>query len=216
MFIQYPVDVINIRQEFSKKHHGLDLGWDSSYKGSKNQNIKAITDGVVIYSKRQTSGGYVIHIYHSKYNFTSEYGHLKKNSQTVKVGDTVKKGQVIAKMGNTGIGITGNHLHFGLYKGKGINYKDKSKWINPLTYLVRFKDQAISSKSKLKIVETEIVKNVPNEPLLIHNKKNFLKSSIVKGIGLYNGDEVPIYDKEKSFVLCDKYLGYYCSSRYIS
>ena len=216
MFIQYPVDVINIRQEYSKKHHGVDLGWDSNYKGSKNQPIKAVSDGIVIYSKKQTKGGWVIQIYHPLYNLTSEYGHLKKDSQKVKVGDTVKKNQVIAKMGGSGF-VTGNHLHFALYKGKGINYKDKTKWIDPLIYLVKFKEQSISSKSKykLKIIETQIVKNVSSEPLLIHNKKNFLKSSIVKGIGLYNGDEVPVYAIDKSFVLCDRYLNYYCSSRYI-
>ncbi len=215
MFLQYPVDIINIRQEKTKSHHGLDLGWDSSFKGSKNQEIKAITDGVVIYNRKQVRGGYVIQIYHPKYGLTSEYGHLLKNSQRVHEGDKVKKGQVIAKMGASGM-VTGNHLHFGLYKGRGINYKE-DKWLNPLEYLVRYKSQAISTKSKdkLKIVDTRIVHGVESEPLLVHNKRNFLRSSIVKGLGFKNGDEMPCYEIDKSFVVCDKYLGYYSASKYI-
>lgn len=215
MFLQYPVDIINIRQEFSKNHHGLDLGFDSTFKGSKNQEIKSIADGVVIYNRKQVRGGYVIQIYHPKYNLTSEYGHLLKNSQRVHEGDTVKKGQVIAKMGASGM-VTGNHLHFGLYKGRGINYKE-NKWIDPLEYLVRYKKQAISikSKDKLKIVDTRIVHGVESEPLLVHNKRNFLRSSIVKDLGFKNGDEMPRYNIGGSFVLCDKYLGYYSASKYI-
>ena len=215
MFLQYPVDIINIRQEKTKSHHGLDLGWDSSFKGSKNQEIKAITDGVVIYNRKQVRGGYVIQIYHPKYGFTSEYGHLLKNSQRVHEGDKVKKGQVIAKMGASGM-VTGNHLHFGLYKGRVINYKE-DKWIDPLLYLVRYKNQAISTKSKdkLKIVDTRIVHGVESEPLLVHNKRNFLRSSIVKDLGFKNGDEMPFYEIDKSFVVCDKYLGYYSASKYI-
>ena len=215
MFLQYPVDIINIRQEFSSKHHGLDLGWDSTFKGSKNQNIYAIADGEVVYNRKQITGGYVIGIYHPEYNLTSEYGHLLKNSQKVHEGDKVKKGQVIAKMGASGL-ATGNHLHFGLQRGKGLKYKDVT-WLDPLEYLVRYKKQAVSTKSKfkLKIVGTRIVHGVPSEPLLVHNRKNFLKSSIVRGIGFKNGDEMPYYDVDKSYVCCDKYLKYYSASKYV-
>ena len=215
MFLQYPVDIINIRQECNKKHHGLDLGWDSNYKGSKNQEIKSIADGIVIYNRKQVSGGYVIQIYHPKYDLTSEYGHLLKNSQQVHEGDTVKKGETIAKMGCSGF-CSGNHVHVGLQKGRGINYKN-GIWIDPLLYLVRYKHQAVSTKSKdkLKIVDTRIVHGVESEPLLVHNKRNFLRSSIVKNLGFKNGDEMPCYEIDKYFVLCDKMLGYYSASKYI-
>ena len=216
MFLEYPVDVINIRQEFSSKHHGVDLGWDSNFKGSKNQEIKAVADGVVVYNRHQTSGGYVIGIYHPKYNLTSEYGHLLKNSQRVHEGDTVKKGQVIAKMGASGL-CTGNHLHYGLQKGKELKYGKEAEWVDPIEYTVRYKKQAVSerSKAKLKIVDTRIVHGVDDPPLLVHNKRNFLRSSIVKNLGFKNGDEMPIFKIDKSFVLCDKYLGYYSASKYI-
>ncbi|WP_308466456.1 M23 family metallopeptidase [Rathayibacter soli] len=41
------------------------------------------------------------------------YGHLQPGNLTVRVGDTVKTGEVIAKLGNTGPS-QGPHLHFGL------------------------------------------------------------------------------------------------------
>ena len=217
MFLQYPVDVINIRQEYSNKHHGVDLGWDSNFQGSKNQDIKAVADGIVVYNRYQRlSGGYVIGIYHPKYDLTSEYGHLLKNSQRVHEGDTVKKGEVIARMGASGNAI-GNHLHFGLQKGRGLVYGKNAEWIDPVKYLVRYKNQAVSerSKAKLKIVDTRIVHNVSDPPLLVHNKRNFLRSSIVKNLGFKNGDEMPCYKIDKSFVVCDLYLGYYSCSKYI-
>ena len=214
--IQFPVDVINIRQEFSNKHHGLDLGWDSKFSGSKNQDIKAVFDGVVVYNRHQTSGGYVIGIYNSKYDLTAEFGHLLKNSQRVHEGDIVHRGDVIARMGCSGI-CTGNHVHYGLQKGKGLKYGKDAKWIDPLEYTFRLKSQAVSerSKCKLKIVDTRLVHGVESPPLLVHNKKNFLRSSIVKNAGFKNGDEAPIYKIEGSFVLVDKYLGYYSASKYI-
>ncbi len=136
----YPVNYIAITQPF-KNHHGIDLGWNSKH-GGKNQPIYAVNDGIVIYNKHQISGGYVIHIKHDN-GFISEYGHLKKNSQRVHEGDKVKKGQHIADMGGSGI-VTGNHLHFGLYKGNKIDYKDKSKFVNPIEYLYADKNQFIN------------------------------------------------------------------------
>ena len=129
MFLEYPVDVINIRQEFSSKHHGVDLGWDSNFKGSKNQEIKAVADGVVVYNRHQTSGGYVIGIYHPKYNLTSEYGHLLKNSQRVHEGDTVKKGQAVAileamKMENEIAACADGKITFAAQKGANVDTGD--------------------------------------------------------------------------------------------
>ncbi len=44
------------------------------------------------------------------------YAHLSKGSLLVKVGDKVTKGQVIAKLGNTG-NANASHLHFQVMNG---------------------------------------------------------------------------------------------------
>jgi murein DD-endopeptidase MepM/ murein hydrolase activator NlpD len=44
------------------------------------------------------------------------YAHLKQNSVLVKVGDTVRKGQLIGRLGNSG-NTTAAHLHFQLMRG---------------------------------------------------------------------------------------------------
>ena len=212
----YPVNIINIRQEKTDSHSGLDLGFDSSIdKDSYNQDIINPFKGEVIYLKFQSSGGYVVAIYSKEYNLTSEFGHLKKGSIKVKLHEIVETGSIIAKMGNTGR-VTGYHLHYGLYKGK-INYNKKENFLNPLRYLIRYPNQIISDKSKdkLKIVQTKIVHDVPDEPLLVHNKKSFSKVSVVKGIELYNGDIVPYFKKDDKYALIDKIKGYYVADKYL-
>ena len=47
------------------------------------------------------------------------YAHLEKGSVLVKPGDTVKKGQVIAKLGNTG-NANVSHMHFHLMNGPSV------------------------------------------------------------------------------------------------
>lgn len=216
MYFCYPVEIINIRQEKTESHYGLDLGWDSRLdKKSYNQNILNPFKGEVIYIKYQSSGGYVIQIYSKELNLTSEFGHLQKGTIKVKLHQIVEAGEVIAKMGASG-NARGNHLHYGLYDGK-LNYYKRSNFLDPLKYLVRYPSQAISeySKDKLKIVHAKIVKNIPDEPLLVTKKKSWAKTNIVKNMGLYNGDLVPVYKDDGKFVLIDKVKGYYTSSKYV-
>lgn len=67
--------------------------------------------------------GYVVYINHEDGRQT-RYGHLSK--VLVKVGQTVKQGEQIARSGNTGVS-TGPHLHFEILIG--------GKQVNPLNYL---------------------------------------------------------------------------------
>ena len=215
-YFYYPVNIINIRQEKNDSHMGLDLGWDSRLdKNSFNQDIINPFRGEVIYIKYQNSGGYVVQIYSKELNLTSEFGHLKKGSIKVKLHQIVGAGEVIAKMGATGK-CNGNHLHYGLYKGK-LDYKKKKNFLDPLKYLVRYPDQTISgySKDKLKIIQAKIARGIPSEPLLVTKTKNWNKENIVKNLGIYNGQPVPVYEDDGKFVLIDKIKKYYTSSRYV-
>lgn len=208
--MRLPVDDINVRQKYSKNHKGIDFGFNSASLG-KNQPIYATEDGVVIYNRHQITGGYVIQIRHDN-GYVSEYGHLKKNSQLVREGHKVKKGQQIASMGNSGM-VTGYHLHYGLYKGTSINYKDKSKYVDPTPFLCKYDNQQYRSNSLIKdFAETKIVANVPSEPLLVRNKYNHR----IKSMDLYNGDEVETFeDFNKQKVYVDNIQEYTTYKKYL-
>ena len=103
-----------------KPHNGLDVG------GPLGTPIFAADDGVIsaVDNNDKSSwqkyqyGKYVM-IEHGN-NITSLYAHLSK--QIVKKGDSVKRGDVIGYLGNTGY-ATGPHLHFGAYWTPSIQFK---------------------------------------------------------------------------------------------
>lgn len=85
-----------------KKHEGIDINANTGV------NIKAAASGKVL-SAQYTSGyGKCVVLSHGN-GVTTVYGHASK--LLVKKGDTVHKGEVIAKVGSTGLS-TGPHLHF--------------------------------------------------------------------------------------------------------
>lgn len=89
-------------------HNGIDFGCQR-----KHLPILAVDDGLVVVSEfginGQGFGGYgnVVVIKHDN-NLYSLYGHL--NERSIKMGDTVKRGQMIGTCGNTGAS-QGIHLH---------------------------------------------------------------------------------------------------------
>jgi len=95
-----------------KAHHGTDFG------ARRGTPILAAADGRVVYSGWMGGYGRVIKIRH-KDNYLTLYAHQSRLK--AKVGQHVKKGQIIGYTGNSGRS-TGPHLHFGLYKnGRPIN-----------------------------------------------------------------------------------------------
>ncbi len=92
-----------------RPHLGLDLA------GKKNDPVYSAHDGIVIYAGRKFRGyGNMIIVEYDR-NWASLYGHL--NRINVVMGEEVKAGQVIGKMGRTGH-ASGVHLHFELLKDK--------------------------------------------------------------------------------------------------
>jgi len=95
------------------KHYAVDIATD------KNQSVKSVADGRVIFSEWTAETGYVIIIEH-KFSLISVYKH---NASLLKQqGDFVTSGEVIALTGDTGELSTGTHLHFELWSdGNPIN-----------------------------------------------------------------------------------------------
>ncbi|HON42672.1 MAG TPA: M23 family metallopeptidase [Bacillota bacterium] len=83
-------------------HEGVDIA------APRGTPIVATADGVVARAGWLGSYGNVVEISHG-YGITTFYAHNSRNA--VKVGATVKRGQVIAYVGSTGLS-TGAHVHY--------------------------------------------------------------------------------------------------------
>lgn len=83
-------------------HTGID------FAGKHGDEIVAVADGVVTWSGDRYGYGVMVEINHGN-GYATRYAHNSEN--LVAVGDEVKKGQVVALMGETGR-ATGPNLHF--------------------------------------------------------------------------------------------------------
>lgn len=89
----------------------MHLGIDFS-TGHEGEEIMAMAAGVVSLAGYDAEFGNMVQIDHGN-GYETLYAHAKSTS--VKVGDVVKKGQVIALSGNTGRS-SGPHVHFEVHK----------------------------------------------------------------------------------------------------
>lgn len=123
---------------FGKKqnHKGIDFVG----AGHTLDDIVAFAGGKVTISKNSSTAGEYVQIDHGN-NIYSRYLHMKKGSRKVKVGDKVKKGQVLGYMGSTG-NSTGAHLHFDL--------KIKGSYVDPEPYLEGTKSISAKKESSTK------------------------------------------------------------------
>ncbi len=97
---------------FKQFHSGLDIA------NKKGTPIYATADGKVVSVRVNGGLGKMIAINHG-FGFKTRYAHLDKYN--IKVGQKVKRGEIIGYMGNTGYS-TGPHLHYEVLKnGKPVN-----------------------------------------------------------------------------------------------
>ena len=100
-------------------HYGIDI------MAPKNTPILAMMDGIVITSDWTLETGNTLGIQHD-HNIVSFYKHNSANLKSV--GESVKAGEAVAIIGNTGTLTTGPHLHFELWiNGQCV---DPSEYIN--------------------------------------------------------------------------------------
>lgn len=110
-----PVNGYNISAPFDplNEHYGIDV------LSKKDETIKSIADGTVIFADWTQNDGYVVAVQHSQ-NLISVYKH--NSSLTKASGAIVTAGEVLAIIGNTGERTSGPHLHFELwYDGAPVN-----------------------------------------------------------------------------------------------
>ncbi len=87
------------------KHNGIDIA------SRQDTPVIAPAAGVVSYTGFDSGLGKLIKVNHG-YGIVTYYGHLAKAA--VKVGQKIKRGDVIAYVGSTGLS-TGPHLHYEVY-----------------------------------------------------------------------------------------------------
>ncbi|MBN1238374.1 MAG: M23 family metallopeptidase [Gammaproteobacteria bacterium] len=98
-------------------HKGID------FAGREGTEVIAVASGVVSWSGKRYGYGQLVEINHGN-GYVTRYAHNSDN--LVSVGDTVKRGQIIARMGGTGR-ATGPNLHFEVLR-------DGSA-VDPLSYI---------------------------------------------------------------------------------
>jgi murein DD-endopeptidase MepM/ murein hydrolase activator NlpD len=116
-------------------HAGLDIA------APAGTAVRAPADGVVVVAGPYPYYGQVIFLDHGG-GFTTRYGHL--SSVDAKKGDRVEAGDVIGRVGATGL-ATGNHLHYEV-RINGVP-------VDPYNYLNDKLPIHIVDGSKLKVVE---------------------------------------------------------------
>ena len=132
---KYPVDgyitqKMRINKLFNNQnHYGIDIAV------KEGEPVYASASGFVVFSDWTYDFGNYIILYHGDDYFTV-YGHNKNNF--VKIRDFVKRSDVIALSGSSGI-VSGPHLHFEIWKD--------GKAVNPLELFPKYKQKDISVNS---------------------------------------------------------------------
>lgn len=131
-----------------KFHRGID------FKAKRKTPIYSTADGVVSFVQSRNIGsfGRVIKIQHN-YGFETVYAHLNKTN--VKVGDVVKKNQLIGLSGNSGRS-TAPHLHYEVkYGSKILDPKNFIKWQFEDYYGILDKEKRVQWESLVKLISEQ-------------------------------------------------------------
>jgi hypothetical protein len=177
----------DVRDGGKRKHEGIDIF------AKLGTPVVAIADGKIVSKGNGGLGGKTLWLRASNYGWTAYYAHL--NEQKVKLGQFVKKGQVIGTVGKTGNArYTPPHLHFGIYgPGGAVNplpyVKNSPKIKTPLlspTYEQQFAKKTLPAKQAVsggyEFPEKYILKKVkvaadPSSKYYVTTRSNFVRVS---------------------------------------
>jgi len=158
-FLKAPLNFRRISSKFSKSrfhpilkiyrpHSGVD------YAAAAGTEVQTIGDGRVVKIAYDKASGNYIKIKHNSV-YTSGYMHLQRRPK-FNVGDYVKQGQAIGKVGQTGY-ATGPHLDFRVWKnGQTVDpLKIKSPPVEPVAEEFRARFDSVRTIYTQKLEERE-------------------------------------------------------------
>ena len=136
----YSIDGFGMRRHpilgVRKFHHGIDIASDYGTE------VRSPGDGKVIVVERRAGFGLVVEIDHG-FGYKTIYAHLSK--AMVKRGNSVIRGQKIAKSGNSGLS-SGPHLHYEIHHD-GVSLDPTDFFFDELTFF-DLNTQTISQTEK--------------------------------------------------------------------
>ena len=154
-FLTSPVKFSRISSGFSMRFHPLLYTWKShkgiDYAAPTGTDVLATADGTVTRVATESGYGNYIEVKHHD-QYSTLYGHLSAFAKNLKVGQTVKQGDLLGAVGQTGR-ATGPHLHY--------EFKVAGLQVNPLALklpsnkplnteqMARFQPYALSIKQQL-------------------------------------------------------------------
>ncbi len=133
-------------EKFQGYHTGADAE-TASAEATEDLPVFSIADGTAVVAGYVNGYGGVVMIRSvvDGETVTALYGHIRLSSVSLKRGQTVSRGELIALLGTGFSSETDGerqHLHLGLLKGAVINYRgyvskssDLSGWIDPVAWL---------------------------------------------------------------------------------
>lgn len=127
-FLQTPMDFAKISSHFDlhrkhpilntiRAHKGVD------YSAATGTPVKTTADGKISFRGDKNGYGNVVEIDHGQ-KYSTLYAHLSGFKSNLKLGSSVKQGDVIGYVGSTGL-ATGPHLHY--------EFRIAGEHVNPLT-----------------------------------------------------------------------------------
>ncbi|MEA1890038.1 MAG: M23 family metallopeptidase, partial [Pseudomonadota bacterium] len=128
-FLRTPVKFSRISSRFTKARFHPVLKRTRAHKGvdyaaSRGTPIRATASGRIIHAGRKGGYGNALIISHGS-TYSTLYAHMSSFSRGIKKGSKVKQGQIIGRVGSTGL-ASGPHLHY--------EFRVNGKHVNPLTF----------------------------------------------------------------------------------
>lgn len=170
-FLRAPVDFRYVSSNFTKaRFHPVQKRWKAhrgtDYVAAIGTPVMSAGDGKVIRAGYDKYNGHHVFIQHGE-KYTTKYLHFKKRA--VKKGDTVKQGQTIGYLGNTGM-VTGAHLHYE-FLVDGVHRNPRTVSLPKALPIAKSEEQAFFEIAKQRIQE-------------LNTTKRFLIAKVSKTISL--------------------------------